>query len=364
MSPLPRSYHGYYIAAMVLHDLAPRRPMTDYGIQIPILHSNTQRSLEYLLGRPDLAARREEWLIQEEIAPLSRQQIARVHDADYARRLTGTGDPRPLREREPTAAEREVMRTYELVNEDGSYHRFDPTQARFSLIDLRDQALRIAAGTIRAAEIALDGPDRFCFYFGGGMHHGQYDFGEGFCPVNDLVVAVKDLQSRGRIQTAWVVDVDAHKGDGTAALTAEDPSVSSLSIHMANGWPLDQPLILADGRPNPSYVASDVDIPVDSGEEAEYLQRLQSGMDEMETRFALPDLVVVVDGSDPYERDQLPSTQLLKLSLSQMLERDLFLYRWIREREIPTAFVMAGNYGYHSWEVYSQFLERQIRGIT
>ncbi|MCG8403223.1 MAG: histone deacetylase, partial [Firmicutes bacterium] len=226
----------------------------------------------------------------------------------------------------------------------------------------RDQSLRHAAGTTIGAELSLDGDDGFCFYFGGGMHHGQYDFGEGFCPVNDLVIAVRSLQARGRIETAWIIDVDAHKGDGTAALTRNDETIRTLSIHMAQGWPLDQPREMSDGRPNPSYIPSDVDVPVEAGEESTYLPRLEEAMEELERRYPLPDFLLVVDGADPYERDQLPSATLLQMSRDQLLERDAMLYRWFRDRSIPALFVMAGNYGYHSWEIYSQFLERQIAG--
>ena len=75
-----------------------------------------------------------------------------------------------------------------------------------------------------------------------------------------------------------------------------------------------------------------------------------------------PGFVLVVDGADPYERDQLPSAELLKMTAAQLLARDAYLYRWVRARDVPSLFVMAGNYGYHSWEVYSQFLTAQLRG--
>jgi acetoin utilization deacetylase AcuC-like enzyme len=258
--------------------------------------------------------------------------------------------------------EREMMNAFELVNEDGSYHRYDPSGARRSLCDLRDQGLRLAAGTRRGAELALTHPERFCFYLGGGMHHGHYDFGHGFCMVNDLVIAVRSVQAAGLAGRSWVVDVDAHKGDGTAALTVADDTIHTLSIHMAKGWPLDQPMVRADGTPNPAWTPSDIDVLVESGEEHEYLPRLEAALIQLEHRFQLPDFLLVVDGADPYERDQLPSAELLKMSREQLLERDTRLYRWARERAIPTLFVMAGNYGYHSWEIYSQFLERQVRG--
>jgi acetoin utilization deacetylase AcuC-like enzyme len=351
---------------MVLHDLVPRPGMNVYGIQIPITGSNTRRTLDFLFGKDDIAGRREEWLVAEELTPLPAEPILRVHDPAYAERLLSGPDPGLLFDRQPSPAEREVMRAFELANEDGTYHRFDPTTAERTLSQLRDQSLRLARGTIRGAELAISGgsrgDDHFCFYFGGGMHHGQFDFGEGFCLVNDLVIAVREMQARGDITTAWIVDVDAHKGDGTAALTAGDDTIRTLSVHMADGWPMDQPRTLRDGRPNPSFVPSDIDVPVASGEEGSYLPRLREAMEEMERRYPLPDFLLVVDGADPYEGDQLPSAELLKLSRDQMLQRDTYLYHWLRERSMPSLFVMAGNYGYNSWEVYSQFLERQIRG--
>lgn len=337
---------------MILHDRTPKLPISTYGIQIPITGFTANRVLEYLFQEPDLAASRDQWLLEEQFPSLTTEAILRVHHGDYVERLLA----------EDERADREIERTFELVNPDGTWNRYDPAKAERNLRALRDQSLRLAAGTSRAAELAVTGPDRFCFYFGGGMHHGQYDFGEGFCPVNDLVIAVRTQQAAGRIGNAWIVDVDAHKGDGTAALTAKDETIRTLSVHMAHGWPLDQPEFLPDGRPNPSYVPSDIDIPIASGEEDRYVSELMWGMGEMETRYGVPDFLLVVDGSDPYEKDQLPSTQDLRMTRDQLLERDVFLYRWGMERNLPTVFVMAGNYGYHSWEVYAGFLEKQLRG--
>ena len=48
---------------------------------------------------------------------------------------------------------------------------------------------------------------------------------------------------KGLFRTAWIIDVDAHRGDGTAEIMAEHPEIKTLSIHMASGWPLDSPRI-------------------------------------------------------------------------------------------------------------------------
>jgi acetoin utilization deacetylase AcuC-like enzyme len=70
-----------------------------------------------------------------------------------------------------------------------------------------------------------------------------------------------------------------------------------------------------------------------------------------------PDLVLVVDGADPYEHDELPSSALLRLSLEQCLERDNFIYRYVIDRNIPSAWIQAGGYGERAWEPSAHFLK-------
>ena len=134
------------------------------------------------------------------------------------------------------------------------------------------------------------------------MHHAQYDYGNGFCLLNDIVVGLRKLQHEKVIRRAWVIDVDAHKGDGTAALTRGDDTIRTLSIHMARGWPLDGAPQDSTGRPNPSFIPSDIDIPVEAGEDTLYNDRLQAGLQQLE-RLSTPDLAVDVSGAEPYALD-------------------------------------------------------------
>ena len=153
-----------------------------------------------------------------------------------------------------------------------------------------------------------------------------------------------------------MIDLDAHKGDGTAALTRADKSIKTLSIHMAHGWPLDGKAHDSAGKPNPSFLPSDIDIPIAASENHLYVASLEEGLGRMET-LSRPDLAVVVCGADPYEKDELPSTGTLKLSLAQLEERDRLVYEFLKKRQIPQAYLMAGGYGKSSWQVYAQFLE-------
>jgi acetoin utilization deacetylase AcuC-like enzyme len=217
-----------------------------------------------------------------------------------------------------------------------------------------ERAMYSIGGDYQCCQVAMQ--NGFCYYFGGGAHHAQPDHGKGFCLLNDIVIVLRKAQAEGLIRTAWVIDVDAHKGDGTAAITRGDDSIRTLSVHMARGWPLDEGEIDAAGKPNPSFIPSDVDVPIESGEEAEYVSRMEVGLHRL-AGLSTPDLALVVDGADPYEHDELPSTRLLRLSKGQMIERDRFIYSFLTSRSIPSAYLMSGGYGERTWEVYYQFLE-------
>jgi acetoin utilization deacetylase AcuC-like enzyme len=267
--------------------------------------------------------------------------LLRVHSADYVGRLYSD------------RLVDEIISTFELIDSDGRYYRYAPEQASRPLEELFERIRIKVAGSIQCARLAK--AHGFCFYFSGGMHHAHYDHGSGFCLINDIVITARKLQAENVVRKVWIIDVDAHKGDGTAALTAGDASITTLSVHMAHGWPLDGLPVLPDGRANPCFMPSDIDIPIASGEEPHYLERLEQGLGQMKS-LGEPDLAIVVSGADPYEKDELPSTSGLRLTLDQMATRDRMIYQFLRELGIPAAYLMAGGYGDQTWKVYTQFL--------
>jgi acetoin utilization deacetylase AcuC-like enzyme len=330
---------------MVIYSPEDRLELLEFGIQIPVYDSRASRAFERLLRHPVLGPRRAQWHLRQAGENVDRADLLRAHSPEYVARLYGEG------------LEREIIRAFELLDEEGRPYRYDPSSARRPLRGLLDQALRMVSGTCQCCRQAL--ASGFCYYFGGGTHHAQFDAGKGFCLLNDTVIALRQLQAWGRLKRAWVIDVDAHKGDGTAAITRGDPSIRTLSIHMARGWPLDEPEVDEQGRPNPSFIPSDVDLPVGEGEEGRYVSLLGEGLQRL-VDLSPADLAVVVDGADPYEHDELPSTGLLRLSLAQLLERDLLVYDFLQRRGVPSAWLMSGGYGERSWEVYAQFLEEVL----
>jgi acetoin utilization deacetylase AcuC-like enzyme len=327
---------------MILFDSRQRLNLTAFGIQIPIRDSRTTKTIRHLENHPRIGPRRRDWLRTPQPEVISAEDLERVHSSGYTRRLMGEG------------LASEIIRTFELVDAQGQYHRYAPDQARKPLAALFEGVLAVVAQTAQCGRLALQ--HGFCYALGGGMHHAHADHGSGFCLVNDIVIAARKLQSEGRAATVWVIDVDAHKGDGTAALTSGDESIVTLSIHMQDGWPLDGPEWSPEGGANPAFTPSDIDIPMAAGEDHLYLERLERGLERL-ARRPQPDLAMVVSGADPFELDELPSTQTLRLSKQQLLDRDRLVYRFLEKRAIPAAYLMAGGYGDATWQIYSRFLE-------
>jgi len=308
---------------MILYNPQCTIPLIDFGILIPIQYDKQERVYQALKEGPLAMWPESKWHRVPSCTGIGREDLLRAHTPSYVDRLFSP------------SIEKEALRTFELVDSSGAYHRYDPSQAKRPLSDLLTRALAIVEGTYETCLIALE--EGFAYFLGGGMHHAVPDYGSGFCLVNDLVIALRKIQAQGKIQRAWIIDVDAHKGDGTAVITYKDPTIRTLSIHMAHGWPLDAPEYDVQGRYNPSHTPSDIDIGIDSGEEPLYIPKLKEGLQQME-RFGLPDLALVVDGSDPYEKDELASTRPLALSEEALLERDLLIYQFLMERNIPSAW--------------------------
>ena len=327
---------------MIIYDPNLKEGLAEFGIENPLPDRRAATAFPRLKSHATLGPRIDRWHIDRINETVTRKDLLRVHSADYVSRLYSD------------QLEEEIIRTFELVDKNGRYYRYNPDNASTPLARLFDRLLLNAAETIQCCRVALQ--KDFCFAFGGGMHHAKRDYGEGFCVVNDVVIALRKLQSENSIRTAWVIDLDAHKGDGTAVLTEEDSSITTLSIHMANGWPLDGDAYDAQGRSNPSFVPSDIDIAVAAGEEHHYIPRLEDGLEKLSS-IGPPDLALVLAGADPYEKDELPSTETLKLSLSQLKERDQLVYHFLKSQRIPRAYVTAGGYGEHAWEVDWQFLK-------
>src|SRR5688572_8932551 len=96
-------------------------------------------------------------------------------------------------------------------------------------------AARLAAGAGLAAIEALEqgvAEAAFCAVRPPG-HHATRTTAMGFCLVSNIGVVAAALAARG--ERVWVLDFDAHHGNGTQDVFYEDPRVLFVSLHQ---WPL------------------------------------------------------------------------------------------------------------------------------
>lgn len=201
------------------------------------------------------------------------------------------------------------------------------------------RARRSVGGTLQAARVALH--QGVAANLAGGTHHAYADRGGGFCVFNDLAVTARVLQAEwGRVRASdgqrrlplqvAIIDLDVHQGNGTARIFERDASVFTLSVHGANNFPFHKE-------------SSDLDVALPDGcGDADYLASLEQALQTMEDRFT-PGFVLYLAGADPFEGDRLGR---LKLSFDGLQARDLRVFDWCFQRNIPMAFAMGGGYGH------------------
>ena len=303
--------------------------LSDFGIEVPLLDDRSSKTFSKLghMRETDLNL----------IPLLKREDLLLVHTKEYVDKLFSSN----LKE--------QLHKCYELVGSDGKHKRYNPKKSIFELEKLFDRILLQASCTNYATGLALK--SGFCFSLAGGMHHAMSDTPRGFCLINDLVIAARKFQKDHTGSKVAIIDIDAHKGCGSAQITASDSSIETLSIHMNSGWPLDE-----ESGDGPWRIPSTIDIGVEVNEQEKYIDLLAEGL----KKVGECDLALVAAGADPFEGDVLESAAGLSLSKEVMLERDLLVYNFLKEKNIPQVWTLAGGYGPKTWEIYYQFL-RSIR---
>lgn len=184
----------------------------------------------------------------------------------------------------------------------------------------------ICAGTTQGAVRALR--DGIAFNVAGGTHHAFTDHGEGYCIYNDIAVGAQYLLDKRLIKQALVVDLDAHQGNGTARIFANDPRVFTFSMHCHKNYPLRKE-------------QSNLDIPLEwNTDDSLYLQTLNMYLPEL-IKQVKPDIIFYQCGVDILPNDKLGK---LAVSKSGVMERDYLVLDLARKHEIPLIATMGGGY--------------------
>ncbi|HVG62818.1 MAG TPA: histone deacetylase [Hyalangium sp.] len=233
--------------------------------------------------------------------PVSYAQLARVHDAAY---LESLGQAETL------------ARIFAV----------DPFDVPVDT--LLDTVRHVCGGTLEAARMAL-ARGRAVANLAGGFHHAAPAQGGGFCPVNDIAVALAEVRAEGFTGSTVVLDLDAHPPDGLAACFAGDGKVWIGSIS-GSDWGrvpgVDETLLGA------------------SAGDQEYLAALEGLLG----RMPQAELAFVIAGGDVLRGDRFGC---LGLSLEGARRRDRRVARALQG--IAAVWLPGGGYHEDAWKVFA-----------
>jgi acetoin utilization deacetylase AcuC-like enzyme len=265
--------------------------------QTPFGHPESPERAEVM----DLVAH--EWRRQrgEVVAPraATREQLARVHDVEYLRRMSETaGSAIALDQDTYTSPE-----TYEIA-----------LLAAGAAIDAVE---RVMGGQHQRA-IALVRPPG---------HHAERGRAMGFCFFNNVAIAAAHARTLGAARVA-IVDYDVHHGNGTQHAFESDPGVLYVSTHQSPYYPgtgAASEIGLLQGR------GFTVNLPLEAGAVDEDYRCVSSEIILPVLRQFQPDLVLVSAGFDAHARDPLAGMRLtteafaaMTLELRQVAEECCF----------------------------------------
>jgi acetoin utilization deacetylase AcuC-like enzyme len=241
--------------------------------------------------------------------PVSESDLLRVHTSEYVSAVK-SGSPRELAESQ----------------------KFPWSPALYPSVRLTN------GGVLAAARTAID--NGISGALASGFHHAFADHGEGFCTFNGLVVALEVLRAEGRIQSAAILDLDLHYGNGTASLATSRPWLKALSIYgndFANNVPYRDVSVRrhTDGENHFSVPMSP------SENDGESLQRLLERHLPWLIEGSRPDLLLFQAGADPLRDDPYSP---LNLDHGNLLLRDKIVFAFAKANGLPVAWVLAGGY--------------------
>ena len=225
-------------------------------------------------------------LVDVDAPPVTRDQLLRVHDADYVDAIEASVPERGLIHLDPDTA----MNPH-------SYHA----------------ALRAAGAVIKATDMVLGNEveNAFCCVRPPGHHAGRAR-AMGFCFFNNVAVgAAHALEAHGLDRVA-IVDFDVHHGNGTEDIFSDERRVTMVSTFQHPFYPYSGVEGRSDRMVNIPLAAYSGGLQFREAVKEHWLPALQ--------RFR-PQMVFVSAGFDAHRDDDMASLSLVDSDYSWVTER-------------------------------------------
>lgn len=189
-----------------------------------------------------------------------------------------------------------------------------------------------AGGSMLGAELIRDGG--IVFNPAGGTHHGLPDRANGFCYLNDPVLAIMTLLQMGLNRVVYV-DIDAHHCDGVEAAFRGADKVRMISVHENRRWPFSGTLMDDAG-------GASLNLPVPKNLNDDEFSAILDQLILPATEAFQPEAIVLQCGADAVAEDPLSRLTLSNNSHWQTVAALKHL--------APRILVLGGG-GYNPWSV-------------
>jgi acetoin utilization protein AcuC len=189
-----------------------------------------------------------------------------------------------------------------------------------------------AGASLLAGELLRDGG--VIYSPAGGTHHGMPDRANGFCYLNDAVLAIQSLRRNGARRIAYV-DIDAHHPDGVEHAFADDPETLLFSVHEENRWP-------RTGALTDVGVGQVYNLPVAAGLNDDEMALIRDHLILPVVDSFQPDAIVLQCGADAVAED--PQS---RLTLSNSAHWAVVAAL----RPLAPRYLVLGGGGYNPWSV-------------
>jgi acetoin utilization protein AcuC len=177
------------------------------------------------------------------------------------------------------------------------------------LSGIYEWSLKVAGGTYRAMEQLVQDSALVAFNPLGGFHHARSETAEGFCYINDIVLAIRGALKKVPDLKIVYLDIDAHHGNGVQEAFYEDSKVLFLCIHETGEtlypWSGSETETgEGDGR------GFTVNIPLEPGADDEVFGLVFDKIARPLVERFSPDMIVAEIGSDMMVSDPLTHLKL------------------------------------------------------
>lgn len=189
-----------------------------------------------------------------------------------------------------------------------------------------------AGGTLLAGKLAMD--QGWAINLGGGQHHCSHDRSTpgGFSMFADITMIVHFIQEKYvDIKKILIIDLDAHQGNGYGRDFVGNENVYIMDVYNSEIFPHDEEAKAAIRRK--------VELNSETGDEV-YLSHVSDNLTAVLEEFE-PQYVIYNAGVDILKGDPLG---LLNITRNGVIERDLIVFKAVRNRSIPIVMLLSGGF--------------------